>query len=299
MVRWFLNLVIILIFFISSTLSVEPWLMLNLETTKIPIFGFHDVVESSTNYGLDYENQKLEKFLEYLCKNDYWFLSTDDIKTYFLDRSQQIPQKYIGKKAVLISFDDGYKSMYTQVLPLLRKLSQKYHKNLTVTLFVNSKFITHKNSQKYATCEELKQGLESNFFDIQSHGWRHRRLTHLDLNQLTIELSKGQSILRSCLDDRANAHYSKTVSHIAYAYNDFNHSIQDDVDNYYQSGYLYNNQIFKLGYNQNPYTIPRVRVNQKDTPEDLIKIAEFSSELTQNPQSYTGRMFFNVFANFL
>lgn len=294
MLRWFFNVLIIFIFLISSTLSVDLWLMLNLETTRIPIFGFHDVVESSTNYGLDYENKKLEKFLEYLCQNDYWFLSTDDFKTYFFRKSPQIPQEYIGKKAVLISFDDGYKSMYTQVLPLLRKLSQKYQKKITVTLFVNSKFMSHKKSQKYATCEELKQGLENGFFDIQSHGWSHRRLTHLDADQLTIELSKGQSILRACL----NRNF-QTVSHIAYAYNDFNHSIQNSVDKYYQSGYLYNNQIFKLGYNQNPYTIPRVRVNQKDTPEDLIKIAEFSSKLTQNPQSYTGRMFFNLFANFL
>lgn len=299
MVRYFFNCAIILIFFISSTLSLEPWLTMNLETTRIPIFGFHNLVQNPTNYGLDYQTKNLEQFLEYLCQNDYWFLSSYNLNAYFLEKTEPIPQQYIGKKTVMISFDDGHKSMYTQLLPLLKKLSKKYQKHLTVTLFVNSSFATRNNSKKHASCEELQQGLESQFFDIQSHGWKHRRLTDLDSEQLTIELSQGQSILRSCLDRQADESNLHTGSHIAYAYNDFDRSIQNSVARYYQSGYLYNNQIFKLGYNQNPYTIPRVRVNQKDTPDDLIKIAEFSSPLTQNPQSYTGRMFFNIFTQIL
>jgi hypothetical protein len=55
----------------------------------------------------------------------------------FLTKSQQIPPEHIGQKPIMLSFDDGYKNIYTNLLPILEKLETKYGRKVKVVLFVN------------------------------------------------------------------------------------------------------------------------------------------------------------------
>jgi peptidoglycan/xylan/chitin deacetylase (PgdA/CDA1 family) len=86
---------------------------------------------------MNYPKQDLEKFLEYLIIDNYWFLTAQDLYDFFLTKSKIIPPEHWNQKPIMISFDDGYKTVYTILLPILDKLEKKYSKKVKVVLFIN------------------------------------------------------------------------------------------------------------------------------------------------------------------
>lgn len=75
------------------------------------------------------------------------------------------------KKAVVLTFDDGYNSMYTKLLPLAKEFGYP------VTLFVYTDFIQTKG-KKIMTWEKLRR-LDKEGIDVQAHSMSHRDLTGL------------------------------------------------------------------------------------------------------------------------
>ncbi|WP_457749235.1 polysaccharide deacetylase family protein [Sulfurimonas sp.] len=82
--------------------------------------------------------------IEYLIKNDYTVWSFSKVIKYLLQK------KELPDKTVSITIDDGYRSVYTKVYPLLKK----YH--LPFTIFVNSVPVVHE-SVHYLTWDEMRE----------------------------------------------------------------------------------------------------------------------------------------------
>jgi poly-beta-1,6-N-acetyl-D-glucosamine N-deacetylase len=257
-------------------------IILEIFVDEIPIFGFHDIVDiyslnnkesQDKNIIQSYPKQDLEEFLGYLIREDYWFLSTQELYDYFLANPKQpIPPQHAQQKQVMVSFDDGYESIHTQLLPILEKLENKYGKKAKVVLFVNAGFMGDRGSRLYhATCKELNEGLTKGFFDIQSHGLYHSNLTQLSDLDLEKELFEDQKRLRKCT---AGLDKTKTVaSHIAYPFGATDKRVEKYIAKYYSSGYLYNSRTLKLGWNRNEYRIPRLTVNMEKSVKNLINLA--------------------------
>jgi len=73
------------------------------------------------------------------------------------------------EKSIVITFDDGFLSMYSKLLPLAREF------NYPVTLFVYTDFI-YSNSRKLMTWEKLKI-MDNDLINIQCHSISHADLT--------------------------------------------------------------------------------------------------------------------------
>ncbi|MFB2974019.1 polysaccharide deacetylase family protein [Aerosakkonema sp. BLCC-F183] len=271
--------------FIATIVSIATiWLLLNFFTPKIPIFGFHSIIDienpsekrlqGSPLPEIDYTKQDLSEFLDYLVRHNFWFLSTQDLYDYFIVKSKQIPSEHLGQRPIMISFDDSYKTFYTNLLPVLRDLENKYNKKVKVVLFINPGILA-KGESKTAyniTCQNLRKGLLKGFYDIQSHGHRHKKLTELNTDELIYEIAEAQVKLRRCTQDLDP---NKTVaSHIAYPYGASNKKVEEYVSKYYLSGYLYNSRMLKLGWLRSNYQIPRMSVNHEKSPQRLIQMAE-------------------------
>lgn len=266
-------------------------LILNLIAPKIPLLGFHTIIdihkhedrpfEASVFQSMNYFNPDMEVLLDYLVSQNYWFISAQDLYDYFLTKAQKIPSEHIGQKPIMLSFDDGYKNVYTNLLPMLEKIENKYGRKVKVVLFVNPGTLAdyQSNSSIHMTCKDLRAGLEKGFYDIQSHGLNHKKLTDLDTQDLIREVAEAQVKLRECTQDLDP---NKTVaSHLAYPYGASNKKVEEYALKYYLSGYLYNSRIMKLGWVRNNYQIPRLSVNWKKSPSRLIQMAESSSKLTK------------------
>ncbi len=273
--------IISLLFAFILTLALTK-LIFELVTDEIPIFGFHDIVDIQSpnakgsqdkNILPSYHKQDLEEFLSYLIREDYWFLSTQELYDYFLANPKKpIPSQHAKQKQVMITFDDGYESIHTQLLPILENLEKKYGKKAKVVLFVNAGFMGDRGSRLYhANCKELNDGLIKGFFDIQSHGLYHNNLTQLSEQDLDRELFEDQKRLRKCT---AGLDKSQTVaSHIAYPFGATDKRVEKYIAKYYSSGYLYNSRTLKLGWNRNKYRIPRLTVNREKSVKNLINLA--------------------------
>ena len=275
------------IFVLSSVLSFIlfvsfSWLILEFTTPRIPLLGFHGIiglenpVPKSELIEMDYPQRELEIFLEYLVTHNYWFLTTQDLYKYFLLKSKDIPSEHLNQKPIMISFDDGYKSVYTNLIPFLDKLEEKYGKKVKVVLFINPGTLATPTSiaSTHLKCQNLREGLEKGFYDIQSHGLNHKNLTKITSQELIDELLTAQTQLRKCTEGLDPE--QKVGSHLAYPYGAFNKPVESYVSKYYLSSYLYNSRILKYCRLKNYYEIPRLTINRNKSVRRLIKMAERS-----------------------
>lgn len=260
-------------------------LILELTADRVPIFGFHSIIDipnpnsqqiqSKPSRSIDYTKQDLAEFLDYLVTHDFWFLTVQDLYDYFITKSKPMPPEHIGQKPVMLSFDDSYKTVYTNLLPVLENLEKKYDRKVKVVLFVNpGHFAKRESKTAYnLTCNNLREGLEKGFYDIQSHGQNHRKFTELDTKDLIYELAEAQTNLRKCTQGLDPNHI--VAAHIAYPNGAVNNKVEEYAAKYYLSGFLYNSRTLKLGWwLRSKYRIPRLSVNYQKTPERLIKMAE-------------------------
>ncbi|MFM9265211.1 polysaccharide deacetylase family protein [Tychonema sp. BBK16] len=271
-------------FFIAFILTlITCQVILEFITVEIPIFGFHDIVDIQNTQEIppqrqdfpgDYSQQNLEPFLESLVANNYWFLSTQELYDYFLASPKKVvPAEYRDRKKVMISFDDGNKSIYTHLLPILEKLQNKYGTKHKVVVFVNSGFLgTDKSLIKKVNCQDLREGFQKGFYDIQSHGLNHENLTKISLNALDRELAEDQIRLRKCTQDLDPN--QQIASHIAYPFGAVNKQVDRYLAKYYTSGYLYDSLKLKLRFfPKNKYRISRLTINKKHSTKTLIRMA--------------------------
>ncbi len=276
-------LVVVLVFI--STIA----LILNSHAPKITLLGFHTVVDPTKPVDhqfqvagfkqMNYFQPDMEILLDYLVSHNFWFVSAQELYDYFINDSKEIPAEHLGQKPIMLSFDDGYKNVYTNLLPILQNLEEKYGRKVKVVLFVNPGTLADYESPAsfHMTCKDLRFGLEQGFYDIQSHGLKHKNLTKIKTEDLINELAKAQTELRKCTE---GLDPNKTVaSHLAYPYGATNEKVRSYASKYYLSGYLYNSLIMKIGWLKSDYQIPRFTVNWKQDPHWLSEMAEKSSRL--------------------
>ena len=252
-------------------------------TDEIAIFGFHDIINLDNpneippkrrDFDGDYTKQNLEKFIESLVNDNYWFLSSQELYDYFLSpEKKRIPPEHKGQKKVMLTVDDGYKAAHINLMSIAENIQNKYDKKIKFVWFVNPSFLGINGVElAHASCGDLREGLEKGFYDVQSHGANHTDLTTLNVADLEKELLNSQQVLRECTQDLDK---NKIVaSHIAYPFGAVNDQVEKYVSKYYLSGYLYNNLPLKLGWwSSKNYRIPRISIHSRITAKKLLWIA--------------------------
>lgn len=155
----------------------------------ISILAYHKIGEPSIKEWTTWNNvsaENFEKHLDYLLHNGY---SVIDAETFLagLENNDLIPPK-----AVLITFDDGYQSMHSVVLPVLKKFS------FPAVLFIPIAYVGSYNAfdadilyepkENMCSWDELRE-LEKNNVSIQSHGIFHRHFSDISADEQKKELS--------------------------------------------------------------------------------------------------------------
>ncbi|MRR58059.1 MAG: polysaccharide deacetylase family protein [Deltaproteobacteria bacterium] len=101
-----------------------------------------------------------ESHLKYLRDNGYRVIPLRRLTDFYLGKAPAPPPK-----SVVITADDGHRSVYSQMLPLVRKY------NVPVTLFIYPSAIS--NASYAMTWEQLRELKKTGLFDIQSHTYWH------------------------------------------------------------------------------------------------------------------------------
>jgi poly-beta-1,6-N-acetyl-D-glucosamine N-deacetylase len=275
---------------ISFALLLATSILSYITAPKVPILGFHGIsdrnqpnmgiVQNPVAYRMSYPMQDMEVLLDHLISHNYWFLSAQELYDFFITKKQEIPAEHLGQKPIMLSFDDSYKTIAANLLPVLEKLETKYGKKAKSVLFLNPATLSKLGhpSTTYLSCEDLRTGFTKGFYDIQSHGLSHKNLTKISASDLNIELAQAQAQLRDCLIGLAPA--EAIAAHIAYPYGAANAQVEKAAALYYSSGFLYNSRILRFCWLKDRYAISRFTVNREKSAERLIQMVEKSTPLT-------------------
>jgi peptidoglycan/xylan/chitin deacetylase (PgdA/CDA1 family) len=128
----------------------------------IPILTYHRFAENCSS-PLCMPAKTFERQMRYLKENGYHVITAEDLVA-FLEYRQGLPQK-----SVLITMDDGYRSVYNIAYPILKKYGFK------ATLFIYTSFVGV--SKMAITWDQLKE-MQTNGFTIGSHTIYHSDLTN-------------------------------------------------------------------------------------------------------------------------
>ncbi len=127
--------------------------------TRVPILLYHrfgpTVADSMT-----VTTSAFESHLQYLKNHGYTVIPLRHLVDYCLGKRPSLPSRSLA-----ITADDGHKSVYTEMFPLLRKY------NIPVTLFLYPSAIS--NASYAMTWGQLREIKESGLFDFQSHTFWH------------------------------------------------------------------------------------------------------------------------------
>lgn len=175
----------------------------------VPILVYHNFSKTKEDLMM-VKKQKFEQQMSYLKNNGYTVITLDEFFD-FLEYRKQLP-----KKAVVLTFDDGWQGVYTIAFPILKKYG------FPATLFVYTDLINGNNKTlSWAQVAELDKG----GVDIQCHTKTHRNLNKIKANEslekyvtdVKNEINQSTSIIKKKLN--------KDVKYLAYPYGDTNNVV--------------------------------------------------------------------------
>ncbi len=224
----------------------------------IPILIYHRVITKVSSI-YDYTPEQIEEHLRYFKENGYTPLTAIQLVE-MMENSEELPEK-----PIVLTFDDGHKSHYTKVFPLLKKYGYK------ATFFVYTDVIAEK-SEKQLTWDELRiMGREG--MDIQSHTKSHPHLTQAKTNEnpqiylkrLTSEIYDSKQIIEKKLQSKVNL--------LAYPYGWYNKDIETIAVQARYRG------IFTVNWGVNLPTQNPLRIRRR-VMENTMGIADLNYLLT-------------------
>jgi peptidoglycan/xylan/chitin deacetylase (PgdA/CDA1 family) len=125
------------------------------EPVRVPVLNYHRFGPAVTD-SMTVTTPVFEAQLKWLQENGYTVIPLRTLVDYLRGQGPPPPAK-----AVVLTADDGHKTVYTEMLPLIRKYG------FPVTLFIYPSAIS--NASYALTWEQLKELKATGLFDIQSH----------------------------------------------------------------------------------------------------------------------------------
>ncbi len=126
---------------------------------RVPILVYHRFGPSAAD-PMTVTTEVFESHLRYFEKNDYTVIPLRYFVDYRLGKGPPPPPR-----SVVITTDDGHRSTYTEMLPLVRQY------RIPVTLFIYPSAIS--NAEYALTWNQLREMQKTGLFEIQSHSFWH------------------------------------------------------------------------------------------------------------------------------
>lgn len=224
----------------------------------IPILTYHRFAQDCSS-PLCMPSRTFERQMRYLKENGYHVVTADELSA-FLEYRRGLPQK-----SVLITMDDGYRSVYNIAYPIL----QKY--GYTATLFVYTSFVGV--SRMAITWNQLKE-MKASGFTIGSHTINHSDLTRpkegeseqAHLARVKEELYGSKKIIDRKL--------GQETLFLAYPFGFYD---QQSIQIVRQVGYKYAMSVKRGGnpFFANPLTLRRDQILKKDMQTFISRLRTF------------------------
>jgi peptidoglycan/xylan/chitin deacetylase (PgdA/CDA1 family) len=129
------------------------------ESITVPVLVYHRFGPTVAD-GMTVATKVFEAQLQWLKDHGYTVIPLRTLVNYLRGQGPPPPPK-----SVVITADDGHKTVFSDMLPLVRKY------NIPVTLFIYPSCIS--NASYAMTWDQLKKLQQTGLFDLQSHTFWH------------------------------------------------------------------------------------------------------------------------------
>ncbi|GMA62848.1 polysaccharide deacetylase family protein [Alicyclobacillus fastidiosus] len=162
----------------------------------------------------------------------------------------------LPKKPIIITFDDGYESVYRNIFPILKKFNQQ------VTIFMISNYVRLHGKWPMLTKDELRVMESSGLVDVESHS-----ATHPDLGTAS-EREAYREIVQSSRDlEKITGHPIRFFCYPSGRYNAA--TIEMLKENGYFLATVQGHEPASL--RQGPYTLHRMTIYQTTSLENFAQ----------------------------
>jgi len=182
-----------------------------MDISKLPILNYHKI-EPQPDIGITARHpDDFIRDMQAIVKKGYKTITFRDIT-----RGIELQPEHI-----LITFDDGYDSVFRYALPVMRDLK------MTGVVYIPFNFIGNLNDwdvqffgrkYRHLNIEQLLE-LEAEGFEIGSHGISHRAFTQFAKKELSEELRQSKLLLEDIV--------KKEVCSVCYPFGRFNRIVQE------------------------------------------------------------------------
>jgi len=238
-------------------------------TASVPILVYHVInarpVGSTALPALYVPTDEFSSQMDALNANGWHAVTLDQVEAYWMRGVSLGPGK-----PVVITFDNGYASQYTNALPVLKGLGWVGVEDLQLSGLPPS---------EGGLTDAQVRGLLAAGWELDTQGITHADLTTLDPAQLTNEVATARQTLRSG--------YGVPVNWFSYPSGDYNPTVIAAVR---AAGYVGATTV-NPGWaspQQDRFRLPRLVVTGGTSPSQLLAQIEAAKATTSIPSAYSG-----------
>ena len=191
--------------------------------------------------------------MRWLHDNHYRTLSLSTL-TQYLDQKQALPPR-----SVVITFDDGFESVYSHAFPILSEY------NFSATIFLVSDYCGGQNNwpnqpalvppQRLMRWSQIQE-MDRHGIEFGGHTLSHPWLNRLTVNQVVLEVQESKAAIEDKL--------GHAIEHFAYPYGQFNDVIKTMVGDVYRSACT--TQLGMVDLTSDPLALARIEAQYVSHP---------------------------------
>jgi peptidoglycan/xylan/chitin deacetylase (PgdA/CDA1 family) len=234
----------------------------------VPILMYHVIAAPPTGApfpGLYVEPQLFAAQMQALKQAGWHAVTQDQLEAYW---RRGVP---LGPgKPIVLTFDNGYQSQYTQALPVLRRLGWVAVENIQLSGLPPS---------QGGLLQRQIRGLVAAGWELDTQGFSHADLVTLDAAALRYQVAVARETIRR--------RYGVPVNWFCYPSGHYDAGVIAEVK---AAGYAGSTTVVPgwAHREDDPYRLPRLRVLGGTSPQELLSEIEAVRGDSAPPASYTG-----------
>jgi peptidoglycan/xylan/chitin deacetylase (PgdA/CDA1 family) len=236
-------------------------------TESAPILMYHVINPAPAAApfpGLYVSAREFAAQMQALANAGYHAVTLDQLRAYWLDGAP-LP----AGKPIVVSFDNGYESQYTNALPVLRRLGWAGDENLQLSGLPPS---------QGGLSRAQISGLVAAGWELDTQGYSHAELTALDAGELAYQIAGARKTIQQ--------RYGVPVNWFCYPSGHYDANVVAEVK---AAGFVGSTTVIPgwAGPQSEPYRLPRLRVLGGTSPEALLSEIAAIRDDPAPPASYT------------
>jgi peptidoglycan/xylan/chitin deacetylase (PgdA/CDA1 family) len=237
-------------------------------TERVPILMYHVINPPPAGApfpGLYVSTSEFSAQMQALANAGYHAITQDQMWAYW-QRGVPLP----AGKPIVVSFDNGYQSQYTNALPVLRRLGWVGDENIQLTGLPPS---------QGGLSQAQVKGLVTAGWELDTQGVSHADLIALNTTQLAEQVDGSRKTIQQ--------RYGVPVNWFCYPSGHYNATVIAAVKS---AGYTGSTTVVPgwAGPASDPYRLPRLRVLGGTSPESLLGELQSIRNDPPPPPSYSG-----------